>query len=400
MGGAVRKFPLVVLIACVVLMAPAPSRAEDGLQILTWPSSLVTGPIDVEVSLGSSGAPAELFLDGKHVCTATSNDTKCWVDVGPELHVHLLELVRQRGVGDVSERVERWLNRPGREANLRIQLAVRSINDACGVRLHWSSLPDNQPVDLDVEEAEQAWRIGDEGYTFGYPCPEPNRTAVLAAAGVFEDGRRAESSVLVGSAGRIAGPQPQPVLLRPATGGSDACTALESQLGQLIVEVDRAPFEVVFVLDPEIDYANLARLEQSGAGDEKLNVDAQAAWYRTAAAFSGADHMWFVVPDWNLRRVSGSAGGPDGWLGEFFKLGPATAEGPPRLADAVTTASSASAPSICARTGSTPTEAPCFRSRKATTRARPAMLFDSRRCRLHARPLPRRTTCCKERWTG
>ena len=58
-----RKYLWMVLITVFALMSAVPSRAEDGLQILTWPSGLVAGTINVEVSLGPSGAPAELFLD-------------------------------------------------------------------------------------------------------------------------------------------------------------------------------------------------------------------------------------------------------------------------------------------------------------------------------------------------
>ncbi|MEJ2190119.1 MAG: hypothetical protein P8Y93_12055, partial [Acidobacteriota bacterium] len=82
----------------------------------------------------------------------------------------------------------------------------------------------------------------------------------------------------------------------------------------------------------------LARLGQRGTGDEELEVATRKAWDRTAAAFSGADHLWFVVPDSSLHRIDGYAGGQMGWLGEFFRLGSATSKEPPRLADAVATA--------------------------------------------------------------
>ena len=333
-----RKYLWMVLITVFALMSAVPSRAEDGLQILTWPSGLVAGTINVEVSLGPSGAPAELFLDGKNVCTMTSATTRCSVDLGSALKVHLLELIRRGGSGGVREEVERWLNRPGREADLAIELAVRPIGDTCGGRLHWSGPTDGEPIDIDVEEAEQSWRIGDEGYTFGYPCPDSGRTAVLAATAIFADSRRAETAALVGSMGRAVGPQPQPVLLRPAADGGEQCSALASQPGSSIVRAERAPYEVVFVLDSTVDFTSLAGVEWSGDSDLEAPVDARGAWDRAAAAFSGAEHLWFVVPDSSLRRIDGFAGGQADWLGELFKLGSATAEEPPRLADAVATA--------------------------------------------------------------
>ena len=83
------------------------------LQILTYPVGVVVGLLPVVVELGAPPRPATLRLDGRTVCSFVDATTVCTVDLGRAPKVHLLELVRTGGSGNVVERAIRWVNRPG-----------------------------------------------------------------------------------------------------------------------------------------------------------------------------------------------------------------------------------------------------------------------------------------------
>ena len=90
-GGAVqsgtRRF-LVVMTAVTGFAIGI--GASEGPRILTQPVGLVRGPLDVATDLGDSAGSGVLFLDGTEVCTGTSTESNCRVDLGSDLHVHLL----------------------------------------------------------------------------------------------------------------------------------------------------------------------------------------------------------------------------------------------------------------------------------------------------------------------
>ncbi|MFV2073232.1 MAG: hypothetical protein ACC742_11360 [Thermoanaerobaculales bacterium] len=321
-----------VMAAVVAVATAAYSAAESDLEILTRPPGLVAGELEIEVSLGGGGQRAELYLDGDPACTLTAADPRCMVDLGEELHVHLLELVGQDGGGRVTERVSRWLNQPGREADLAIQLAARPVGDTCGGRLRWSDHDGQNPVLLEVEAAGQRWEVTGEGSTFSYPCPVQGRTRVLGASAIFPDGRRAEAAVLVDDSGRPVEPAPTAVALEAKSGEPDPCMAVEAEGEGWVLRAEREGLEVVFVLDPGADYRALASLER------RAGKDARSSWDDAGAAFRDADSLWFVAPDDGLRRIDGFAESISNWLGVLFQLGPAGPASRPRLADAVATA--------------------------------------------------------------
>ena len=217
-----------LIVAALALTATAAAAAADDLDILTWPPQLAAGTIEIEVDLGTSGQPAELYLDGEMVCAVTVEDARCTVDLGPGLHVHLLELIRHTADGP-AERVERWVNRPGFEAGLTIQLAARPIGSTCGGRVDWNDLQGSDPAELEVTAAGQRLAVSANGRTFGYPCADPGRTQVVAVSAVFPDGRRAEATVETDSSGHIAARPPWPVVLEATSPALDPCGAVEAR---------------------------------------------------------------------------------------------------------------------------------------------------------------------------
>ena len=270
------------VVAAVALTAAAVANAADDLEILTWLPGLAAGEMEIEIDLGESGRPAELFFDGEMVCVVTAAESRCTVDLGPDLHVHLLELIRGSAGGPM-ERAERWVNRPGAEAGLTIQLAARPIGSTCGGRVGWTDPQRSDPARIEIIAAGQRLTVSADGRTFGYPCADPGRTRVVAVSAVFPDGRRAEAAVVTDASGRIAAQPPSPVALEATSPALDPCGAVEAMLPG-VRRAGREEFEVVFVLDPSADYGALAGLGSSGS--ETAHRTHNARGRRRARAWS------------------------------------------------------------------------------------------------------------------
>jgi len=317
----------VFFVMAVALTVASAANAADDLEILTWPAGLVAGEIEIEADLGATGGPAELFLDGVGVCELTAAEPGCTVDLGDDLHVHLLELIRYRSGGG-SNRAERWLNRPGREAGLEIQLAARPIGTTCGGRLKWNDALGQDPVALEVEAAGERKMVPLNSSTFAYPCADPGASRVVAASAIFADGRRAQAVALTGGSGRPFGVAPTAVSLEATSPALDPCGAVEARFGDRVRSSNRQGFEVVFVIDPGVSFRGFA-----SSGDEPSG--GRSSWDRAHGAFADADGLWFVTPDGSLRRVDGFSQGRESWLGSFFQLPTGAQQVDRRLADAV-----------------------------------------------------------------
>ena len=75
-----RTVFLVFLVVLMIASSPASAAAGDGdLKILTYPIGLVTGEQVFELDLGADRKPADLYLDGDKVCTATAAEPRCKV---------------------------------------------------------------------------------------------------------------------------------------------------------------------------------------------------------------------------------------------------------------------------------------------------------------------------------
>lgn len=306
--------------------------AASGPAILTAPPGLVNGVLEVEVDLGGSTGPAALYLDGVEACAPTAAEPKCRVDLGAGLHVHLLELVVE-GTGGGAQKVDRWLNRPGYEADLEIELASRPIGNVCGGRLNWFDVHGRHPADLEADAAGERMAVSPDTRTFGYPCPEVGSTEVVTAEIAFDDGRRAVAAALAADSGRSAGAEPQVMVLEAKSSATDPCAPAIGAVAGAVAAAEPQGFEVAFVLDPTVNFAALAGLHGGVA----------SGWDLATTALSGADRLWYVRPDVSLERIDGFAGGRDTWLGQFFQVASSPAPAELRLADAVATAGLAAA---------------------------------------------------------
>jgi hypothetical protein len=309
-------------------IAVAAVAVAAGPAILTAPLGLVNGVLEVEVDFGGLAGPATLYLDGVEACAPTAAEPTCRVDLGTGLHVHLLELVVTGTDGGV-QRVERWLNRPGYEADLEIELASRPIGNVCGGRLNWFDVHGQQPADLEADAAGERLAVSPDTRTFGYPCAEVGSTEVVTAEVVLVDGRRGAAVALTADSGRSAGSEPQLMVLEVKSSGADPCADAVDTVSGAVAGAEPQGFEVAFVLDPTVKPAALAGLGGGGM---------TSAWDLATSALIDADRLWYVRPDSTLERTDGFAGGRDTWLGGFFQLASSPAPAELSLADAVATA--------------------------------------------------------------
>ncbi|MDX2435432.1 MAG: hypothetical protein QNL88_00135, partial [Acidobacteriota bacterium] len=338
--------------SCAVVGAAAESA---DLSILTYPVGLVTGEHSVDVDLGAGGEPAVLYLDGQKVCSMSATTTQCGVDFGDAPHVHLLELVRTDGSGEITGHASRWMNRPGQEAELVIQLAPRKANGVCGGKALWSHPSKKNPVLLEVTENGQILRIREDGRSFAFPCPDAKKPHVLAASAIFPDGRRAEAVALSGGFGGVTEAGLSAVALTVDGDGQDPCSRVTAALGDTVQVADAAGFEIVFVLDPTAGYRTLmasgwtkgmmptttsttkqfdSLVQQGSKGSDARPKN---AWKRSESSLIDAEKMWFVLSNENLQRANGFSQGRPNWLMLMFNYGSAKIEGNPRIADAIAT---------------------------------------------------------------
>ncbi|MFV2072628.1 MAG: hypothetical protein ACC742_08250 [Thermoanaerobaculales bacterium] len=322
----------------VALSLPATAAADGDLKILTFPIGLVTGEHLIEFDFGPSGKPAELYLDGAIVCSPDPANPRCLVDLGEAPRVHLLELIRRNGAGDVVARAKRWINRPGQEAELAMRLVDRSPQGICGGRVIWLHPLKRHPVLLEVTHNGRRLRIAEDGRSFAFPCPDPGEPNMLVTSAVFPDGSRAAAVTMTGGFG---GREEVTVTALPLVGrdpGPTSCVTVTAGLGPSATAVEDTGFEVVFVLDPFASYRGL--VDSAGSHAPRGN-----AWRRSGASLFDAEKIWFVTPDAELRRMNAfgsnayrsfqKSSGRANWLHNLFDVGMRPLRDGIRLADAV-----------------------------------------------------------------
>ncbi len=346
------------IVAAAVLAAAAlvaPSYGDQPMRILTYPTGLVTGELEVKVDLGQEAGPAELYLDGQEACSLGPGAAGCTVDLGPDPRVHLLELI-----GDGGVRVERWVNQPGQEAEVSL-LLTPPVDGVCGARLDWAHPERLDPVELGVFLGGRQLKITD-GRSVRFPCATPEDAQVLLASAIFADGRRVESVAIAGGFSSETSVELTAVSL-VASGANGTCESWPGAAGWPAAArtVPDSGFEVVFVLDPEVRYQplllsgwNVTRL-QGGGFDERMQTptvsqpgtgsvtfqqedDARTprpSWRKASSTLADAERLWYVAPDDGLHRVNGFAAGRPRWLELLFKFGRAEVPKRPRIADAV-----------------------------------------------------------------
>jgi hypothetical protein len=242
----------VLRLSIMVMLASVSAGTGESMRILTYPTGLVVGDLEVKAALGSEGAPAELYLDGQPVCTMTVREAECTVALGSDPHVHLLELRRPEG-----GRAERWVNRPGEEAELELLVLPSSGSQQCEARIAWAHPSKQDPVELGVTLDGIPLQIGDSGHSVRFPC-RPEKQPVLVASGVFPDGRRVEAAAVIGEFAESTSVELAAAPLVAVNENESSCKALRGvwSEGTGGIEEDSG-FEVVLVLDPGASYRNL-----------------------------------------------------------------------------------------------------------------------------------------------
>ncbi len=342
-----RPRAVVWLLAVASLIAlPGLGQSAGDLAIPTYPVGLVTGELLVQAELGATATPATLYLDGEAVCEMTTSQTSCTVDLGPDPHVHLLELVRPAASGRDVERAFRWINRPGQEAELRLQLSPADASGQCKARVFTNHPQRQRPVVLEVLLNGNPLPFGSDGAA-AVPCPTDDASHILVASGIFPDGRRVEDVRLIGGyAGRAESELTALPVLADQAGD---CTAVDWP--DEVVRVEKANYEVVIVLDPSVPFQSIFKtgwhLGSGSAakstdkafdtfvGDEGSDMRPLATWQRAEVPFQTAEKIWYVAPGEGLPRINGFSAGKKNWLQLLFKFGMSDFPGNPRLADAV-----------------------------------------------------------------
>lgn len=324
----------------VAIFLPSFAAGEGDLSILTFPIGLVVGEQSIDVDLGASAQPAELYLDGEPVCSLTAARMRCVVDFGEAPHVHLLELIRRDDAGRVTASARRWVNRPGQEADLAIQLKKRDAHGMCDGRLIWLHPLKQDPVVLEVEQAGVQIPINNDGRSFRFPCPESGEPLIITASVIFPGGSRAEAVVVPRGFGNSVGSDLTAMALESTDSNAAACRVVRNELFPSAEPVEEAEYEIVFVLAPGDEYTTLYQSGWSGnAGGNHYQgfttKRPKPSWRQTDYRLRDAERLWFVVPDERLSRMNGFENGTWTWLMSLVEIGSKKIDGRLRVADAV-----------------------------------------------------------------
>ena len=163
------------------------------MQILSYPVGLLIGLFPIAVDLGETRAPAHLFLDSRPVCEVTVRSPGCTVDLGPDPRVHLLELVRTDPVGHVTERVHRWINRPGIEPEVLVAGGCDEKRHDCEFDVTWAHPGKLDPKRISLQlDGATVWQ--GPGHHAKIPRGSAPLPQVVVADAQFPDGTRATYS--------------------------------------------------------------------------------------------------------------------------------------------------------------------------------------------------------------
>ena len=221
------------------------------MEILSYPIGLLVGLFPIAASLGPSKAPAHLLLDGRPVCELTERSPGCMVDLGPDPRVHLLELLRTDAAGHVTERVRRWVNRPGIDAEI---LAAGGCDEAarrCDFELTWAHPLRLDPKRIDISlDGTPVWNGKERRVSVSLGAKA--RPQILVADAEFPDGTRATySRTLYASYPEEAQAalQAVPLLPAPGSGTDETLAAALRTAGWPVRTVEETEPEITFVME-------------------------------------------------------------------------------------------------------------------------------------------------------
>ncbi|HKF44622.1 MAG TPA: YCF48-related protein [Thermoanaerobaculia bacterium] len=223
------------------------------MEILSYPVGLLIGLFPVIVDLGPGTQNAELLLDGRPACTITARAPACTVDLGPDPVIHVMELVRKDRAGNVTEKVSRWVNKPGVEAEVHVGGACEKKSRSCDFTVTWAHPAKQDPASLTVavDGSTVSRAVTNK---IRAPFSAQATPQVVTADAVFPDGRRATyTRLLHGSYPEAAEASLQavPVIVEKEIPDEDLAKTLR-EAGWPVRAVELGEFEVVFVVEPGV----------------------------------------------------------------------------------------------------------------------------------------------------
>lgn len=222
------------------------------MQILSYPIGLLIGLFPIAVDLGESRAPAHLLLDSRPVCEVTERSPGCQVDLGPDPRVHLLELLRTDGAGRVTERVARWVNRPGIEPEVLVSGSCDEKTSVCEFGVTWAHPEKLDPKKLALQ-LDGAKRWEEVSHRVAFPIAKGQKPQVVSCDVEFPDGTRATYSRTLYAFNpeeAQASLASVPVLAESGAGATETIAARVKEAGLPVRTVEEAEPEVTFVMDP------------------------------------------------------------------------------------------------------------------------------------------------------
>jgi len=307
------------------------------MEILTYPIGIVVGLMPVVANLGAPGATAELLLDGEPMCALTAEAPRCEVDLGADPRVHLLELVRRDEKDEIVERIRRWVNRPGGEAEVYLRSTCAVGARECEVSVGWAHPAKQEPRILTVT-VDGAIESREVTHAVLVPAPDPGGVRVVSADAIFPDGRRASQTRVLGAqfGGSVETTLvPVPVVFKePPKKGSPKLISLG---GMPVRAVEDSLAEVVFVVEP-LALESMRSLWQKSYAE--LRVPGRRLDLLVKGELMTVDDMTAVVPNERLARFDlfRQSSERERWL-EKLAYGANVLEGRSlRLADAVAAA--------------------------------------------------------------
>jgi len=202
------------------------------------------------VDLGGSPQPAELLLDERPACTISARAPACTVDLGPDPVIHLLELVRRDKSGRVTERVKRWVNKPGVEAEVRAAGSCDRKPRTCQFTVTWAHPAKLDPASLTVA-LDGVTVASAVAPSVRVPFPRDATPQVVTADATFPDGRRATfTQLLSGSYPERAEASLQAIPITVPDGvPDDELVRSLKEAGWPVRAIELGGFEVEFVVE-------------------------------------------------------------------------------------------------------------------------------------------------------
>ena len=218
------------------------------MEILSYPIGLLIGLFPIAVSLGPSKAPAHLLLDGRPVCELTERSPGCMVELGPDPRVHLLELLRTDAAGHVTERVRRWVNRPGIEPEVMAAGACDEAARRCDFDLTWAHPARLDPKRVVISlDGVAVWHGTERRASVALGANA--RPQILVADAEFPDGSRATyTRTLFAHFPEEAQAALQAVPVLAPAGSDEAVAATLRSAGWPIRDVEKTEPEITFVM--------------------------------------------------------------------------------------------------------------------------------------------------------